>query len=128
MLLKRISIFVGIALAGLFGILLYKYFNPIDHAFFPKCPIKQVSGLDCPGCGSQRAVHFALNGDLSQAFQQNQLIFLLAPYIILGFYLQLVPQPTSGELQLRKLLYGPRAIQIVLAIIILFTLLRNILG
>lgn len=126
MLLKRIGIFVGLTLAGVLGFLLYKHFNPAEHAFFPKCPIKQVSGLDCPGCGSQRAVHFALNGDFSQAFQQNQLLFLLAPYIILGFYLQLVPQPTVGELRLRKVLYGPRAIQIVLAVIILFTLLRNI--
>lgn len=126
MVLKRIAVFCGLLLTGIVGILLYKYFNPIDHAFFPKCPVKHVTGLDCPGCGSQRALHFALNGDFSQAFAQNQLIFILLPYILLGFYLQLVPHPTQGELRLRKLLYGSTAIQVVFVIIVLFTIVRNV--
>ncbi|TJY64564.1 DUF2752 domain-containing protein [Sphingobacterium alkalisoli] len=123
---KRLYFFVLIFL-GLVGLLLlYKYINPIEHALFPKCPVKHATGLDCPGCGGQRALHYLLNGQLSQAFAQNQLLFFLAPYIVTGFYLQLVPKPTSRELKLRKFLYGYRAIQILLVLIIAFTIIRNI--
>ncbi|MDQ7947772.1 MAG: DUF2752 domain-containing protein [Pedobacter sp.] len=33
------------------------------------CPIKSLSGLDCPGCGFQRSVIALLQGDLSRSVQ-----------------------------------------------------------
>lgn len=125
MWVKRIGIFFAIAFASSSAFVLYKHFNPLDHPFFPQCPIKYATGFDCPGCGSQRAIHYALNGDFAQAFYQNQLIFVLMPYILLGFYLQLVPRPTAGELKLRQALYGSTAIKIVFAVIVLYSLFRN---
>jgi len=121
-LFKLIFIITGL----LSLVLIYKYFNPIDHAIFPQCPIKHFTGLDCPGCGSQRAIHYLLNGQLRTSFYQNPLLFFLAPYLLLGFYLELIPRPTQRELKLRKIIYSYRAIQILFAVIILFTILRNI--
>lgn len=127
MLINRISLII-ILLVGLIVLLLvYKYFDPLEFSFFPKCPVKHFTGLDCPGCGGQRAIHHLLNGDFKLAFFQNPLLFFLAPYIVLGFYLQLVPKPTFSELKIRKILFGHHAIYILLVIIILFSILRNII-
>ncbi|MBE8722147.1 DUF2752 domain-containing protein [Sphingobacterium pedocola] len=127
MVSKRLYFFVLVFL-GLFGLLLlYKYVNPVEHVLFPKCPVKHMTGLDCPGCGGQRALHHLLNGEFKQAFAQNQLLFFLTPYIAVGFYLQMVPKPTLNELKLRKFLYGHRAIRILLTLIIAFTIIRNLL-
>jgi hypothetical protein len=126
MIYRRLLLFFALGIGSTAAALLYKYFDPLKYTFFPKCPIKHLTGLDCPGCGSQRAIHHLFNGEYVQAFQQNPLLFVLAPYILLGFYLQLVPNPTTRELQLRKILYGHRAIQILLAVIIIFTIVRNL--
>ncbi len=99
----------------------------MDYAAFPQCPIKHFTGLDCPGCGSQRAIHYLLNGQFGKSFYQNPLLFFLTPYLLLGFYLELIPNPKHSELKLRKTLYGYKAIQILFIILVAFTLWRNIL-
>ncbi|PJJ83838.1 DUF2752 domain-containing protein [Mucilaginibacter auburnensis] len=38
-----------------------------DHLF--PCPFKYLTGLDCPGCGFQRAVLALLQGNVSHSFQ-----------------------------------------------------------
>ncbi|NGF55982.1 DUF2752 domain-containing protein [Parapedobacter sp. SGR-10] len=125
MVIKRVLIWVMLGIGSTGVLFMYKYFNPLNHALFPKCPLKHLTGLDCPGCGSQRALHHLLNGEIEQSFLQNPLLFLMVPYLLLGFYLQLVPEPTVRELKLRKALYGYRAIQVVFVVIILFTIVRN---
>ncbi|WP_317164269.1 DUF2752 domain-containing protein [Sphingobacterium luzhongxinii] len=106
--------------------LIYKYFNPLESVFFPRCPTKTITGLDCPGCGMQRAAHHLLNGEIQLAFIQNPLLFALTPYILLGFYLQLVPQPTETEFKLRRVLYSQKAIIILGVITLIYTIIRNI--
>lgn len=32
------------------------------------CPIKSATGIDCPGCGMQRAFIFLFKGELKQSF------------------------------------------------------------
>lgn len=126
MIYRRILLILTFGIGSVGAAFLYKYFNPLNYAFFPKCPVKHLTGLDCPGCGGQRALHHVFNGEFEKAFHQNQLLFFLVPYMILGFYLQLVPSPTLTELKVRKFLYGHRAIQILLVVIILFTVVRNL--
>ncbi len=36
--------------------ILYRTHNPSGNIYFPKCPFRELTGLKCPGCGSQRAV------------------------------------------------------------------------
>lgn len=127
MLIKRISLILLLITGAIVILLIYKHFDPLNFSFFPKCPVNHFTGLDCPGCGGQRAVHALLNGNFKSAFEQNPLLFVLGPYILLAFYLQLVPNPTIKELKVRKILYGYQAIYILLTVIILFTIFRNIL-
>jgi len=64
------------------AILLFFLFNPTDHSFFIPCPFNYATGYHCPGCGSQRAIHQLLHGNLSAAFWLNPLLIISLPIII----------------------------------------------
>ena len=110
-------------LAGL--IFIYKNFDPATHTAFPNCPFKLLTGYQCPGCGSQRATYQLLNFHFKEAFQLNPLLPISIPYILLGFILE---RMTLSEklLRLRKALFGPIAVWVVLVIIIVFWIGRNL--
>lgn len=116
---------IAVVVVGL--VVVYGFFDPYQYRFFPKCPFRSITGLLCPGCGSQRAVHDLLHLDLSGACRENLLLVLFIPYLIAGVSFQAVYRPGPGLLRWRKILFGHRAILIVLAIILLFWLLRNLL-
>ncbi|MDG5800543.1 DUF2752 domain-containing protein [Marinilabiliaceae bacterium ANBcel2] len=123
---KKVAlIFSGIILFVLFAIL-YRGVNPESSILFPKCIFKSVTGFDCPGCGSQRAVHYLLNMDIVNAAGANFLLLLSIPYIIVGLIFDFVKPQTSVFLNWRKLLYGQNAIIIILIVVILFWFFRNI--
>lgn len=125
MLYRKFIIFLCI-IGGILCLLwVYDQYNPLDSILFPKCPIKTVTGLDCPGCGSQRALHYFLHGDIKTSFTQNPLLFFMLPYIVGGYYLHYHPSPSLRELKLRKTLYGYHAIYVLVILIVLFTILRN---
>ncbi|MDD3160578.1 MAG: DUF2752 domain-containing protein [Bacteroidales bacterium] len=106
---------------------LYKKYNPLESAFFPACPFRSLTGLLCPGCGSQRAIHQLLNFNIAAAFHENMLLVIAIPYLIVGWIIELIPHPDALLLAWRKALYGPRAIIIILFVIIAYWILRNIL-
>lgn len=108
-------------------VFIYGQYNPNESALFPKCPFKVISGLDCPGCGSQRALHFLINFEILQAFKSNPLLVISIPYILLGFIFELIQEPTRQILKWRKTLFGTNAILIILIIVIGFWILRNLI-
>jgi hypothetical protein len=71
---------------GVMGLIwIYSSFDPASgSSFFPPCPMYQLSGLKCPGCGSQRAVHALLNGEWMSAWSYNPLLMLVLPYLIVA--------------------------------------------
>ncbi len=105
---------------------LYFVFDPAEHVVFPKCPFKMLTGWDCPGCGSQRAIHALLHGDVLSAFRLNALMVLAVPYLALGFAWGMVREPGEKMLKWRKRLFGERAIYVILLLIIGYTVWRNI--
>jgi hypothetical protein len=52
--------------------------NP-NRGLVPTCPLKFVTGLDCPLCGGTRAAHALFTGDVSAAIDFN----VLATFVIL---------------------------------------------
>ena len=65
-----LAIFIVLLIAG-FSLLFF--FNPEDEVFFPVCFFKYVTGLPCPGCGLQRAMHQLMHGHIKASL-------LLCPY------------------------------------------------
>lgn len=108
-------------------VVLYKTYNPSENFYFPKCPFREFTGLKCPGCGSQRAVHNLLNLNISKAFNKNALLVLSIPYILLGILYNSIKKPGEKALEYRKILFGQKAILIILITIITFWVLRNLI-
>ena len=51
---------------------IYFVFDPsVPGNFFPKCVFRVLTGWKCPGCGTQRALHAMLHGDLAGMFHYN---------------------------------------------------------
>ena len=58
------------------------HFDPEKSGFFPACRFHQLTGLDCPGCGSQRALHALLHGQILTALHDNLLLVLSLPLFL----------------------------------------------
>lgn len=112
---------------GLFflGTALYYFFlNPYQQtSLFLSCPFYNVTGYQCPGCGSQRAFHEILHFNFLEAFKQNALFVLGIPYILLIFYTSFNKEKYQ---KLRSILLGNKTLLILLIISILFGVVRNL--
>lgn len=107
-------------------ILVYKIFDPGQTGFFPACPFHSLTGLHCPGCGSQRAVHHLLNFDIVTALYHNALLIIAIPYVLLGFLFEWILNPSERVLKWRKILFGKNAILFIFSLVIFFWIFRNI--
>lgn len=52
---------------------------------YPLCPFRWVTGLDCPGCGTLRAIHAVTNGQLTVAVDHNLITVALLPVLVVGW-------------------------------------------
>ena len=105
--------------------MVYYFNNPAESWFFLKCPVNYVTGLSCPGCGSQRAIHELLHLNFKQAFAYNPLLIAAIPYTALGIAFNTETLKTRYP-KTRKFFYGQRALYVVLVVVIIFFILRNI--
>lgn len=107
--------------------IIYYRVSPTSSVFFPKCAFLMLTGLKCPGCGSQRAVHALLHADLASAFAHNALLVLSLPYLalLIGARLYVYLHPASS---LRATLESPLVIRTYFVITIAFWIARNVFG
>ena len=69
----------GLLLFSFAGILLLFFFDPATTSFYPPCLFKTVLGVQCPGCGSLRAAHQVLHGNVSAAWALNKPLLIALP-------------------------------------------------
>lgn len=80
----RLALTVAAAVAVVAaGVWVYATFDPAASVWFPKCMFKAATGYDCPGCGSQRAIHALLGGDIAGAWRANAAFILSLPLLAL---------------------------------------------
>lgn len=58
--------------------------DPNEPGSLGTCPFLWATGLDCPGCGTLRAVRATTRGDLLAAADHNLLTVLLLPVLLLA--------------------------------------------
>ncbi len=111
---------VGVAVA----LYLIAVTPPTRDSLYPKCLMYQTTGLHCPGCGTGRALHFALNGELLRAAQFNLLAAFVLP-LLLFLSLPRLLRWAVGKPQLPARLHS-WWIWLLFAVIMLFGICRNI--
>ena len=104
---------------------MYAY-HPSELRFLPKCALHQLTGLNCPGCGSTRALHYLLHGEFSLALRMNALLVIALPLLIWSAarwfkfsLLKRIPEPIPGATWI-----GPA----VAVFVITYFVLRNVPG
>ena len=55
------------------------FFDPATAGFYPPCLFRAFLGMQCPGCGSLRAVHQVLHGNLAAAWALNKPLLIALP-------------------------------------------------
>jgi len=74
-----------ISVAGAIGAAVLYRFDPMTAHFYPPCVFHLLTGLECPGCGSTRALYHLLHGDVAGAFRFNQVVFALGPFLLIAW-------------------------------------------
>ncbi len=124
---KRFWLGIGVGVAML-GILIVLYFvNPENCAYMPKCIIKLITGLDCPSCGAQRAIHAMLHGHPLQAINYNLFLIYAIPYLLLIIVFGQLARRNIG-IRFHKFLNSRPMLLGFVAIYIAWFIVRNILG
>ncbi len=113
----------SLAIIALSAIVLL-YYPPDRYNFYPRCPIFLYLHLQCPGCGSTRALAALLHGHLREALHFNALTTLLLPLVVLYI------APVYPSLWRQNSINWPRPgngiIYAVLTLTFAFTILRNL--
>lgn len=114
---------------GLAGLALVAYFlfDPATNAIFPKCPFYVLTGLKCPGCGSQRALHALLHLQIGRAFRENPLLVVSLPYLLTALFFFFKKEKDEKWQAVDDLLFRGKAVWVVLVVVVAFWLLRNLL-
>jgi hypothetical protein len=66
------------------------------------CPLKAMTGLDCPLCGATRATFALIRGDLGTALDFNALYVVLVPVIALVAVFWLIRRRTPAVLRWQR--------------------------
>ena len=97
------------------GLGILYFFSPTQDSYFPPCWLNTLTGWYCPGCGTTRALHALLHGEVRSALQNNAFTPWLLPFV-----LWLIWKRPALTIQARYLFY------VVLGAWFVYTLLRNL--
>lgn len=119
---RRSIIIAVIAAVAAIIVALYAFIDP-ESGFFPRCSFLMLTGLQCPGCGSQRAFHALLHGDIAAAWHYNAMLFFFVPLIALMLFVEWQHERWP---RLSARLTSPAFIWVLLGILAAWTLFRNL--
>lgn len=112
----------GLIIAAVVCLLAFVWaFDPVEGpAVYPRCLVKMLTGLDCPGCGSARALHAFLHGDVRAALMFNPWL----PAVVLMILLALIGSFRAGKI--RNFIHSPLTLGVFIALSLGWMTLRNI--
>ncbi|HRH43527.1 MAG TPA: DUF2752 domain-containing protein [Pyrinomonadaceae bacterium] len=118
--LERVLCAAGVGVMSV-GVLMVGYFNPVTAGFFPQCPLYQMTGFACPGCGLTRGFHALLHGDAVTALDYNALIpvygFILGYLLFSMIFTAIRGRGLSWRIFHPKLMYGFLFVSLAFAVI-----------
>lgn len=121
--MRRSLLLVVAGLVMLVSGFIYYALDPSTSDAFPRCSFLSLTGYKCPGCGSQRAVHALLNGDVAGAFRFNALLMIAVPWMGLCLFAE---SRRTRNPRLYARLNPELLMSLFLALTLSWWLLRNI--
>ena len=110
---KDLITYAVLGFAGLAMLALLYFDDPSrEGTIFPPCPTNALTKLHCPGCGTLRAMHALLHGDVKEALSQNILAVIFIPILPAIYFFP-------------KYFRKPIVPAAMLVIFILYAILRN---
>ena len=110
--IPRNLLYATIASGAAAALAILYFFDPSTSAIFPPCPTNALTKIHCPGCGTLRAMHALLHGDLKEALSQNILAVIFIPILPAMYFFP-------------KYFRKPIVPAAMLVIFILYAILRN---
>ena len=101
----------------------YLIFGKITGFYLP-CPIHEITGYYCPGCGITRMFISIFKLDFYRAFRSNMLVFIMLPFATVLYFNKIYSSYKN-----KKSLYDKIDIKVwyvLLIIVLAFGVLRNI--
>lgn len=116
-------LFTVTAVVAVFAAIVYFFFDPSSSRLFPRCLFLESTGFKCPGCGSQRAVHALLHGQVAAAWHYNAMLVTTLPAI--AFY-WVVSLGRNRWPRFYNWLFSRGVLLSLVALIVLWWVLRNL--
>lgn len=118
----RLTLVLGVAALAVCALVYYAWADP-QTTPMPQCVFRRLTGWQCPGCGSQRALHALLHGRVAEAWSYNRLL----PFLIALAVAYATGTLWRGSLpRLWRLLNHHYTILAIAAAVIAFTVGRNL--
>lgn len=108
--------------------LIYYFINPTVSVLVPKCPLKLLTGYDCPSCGAQRFIHAILNGRVVEAFSYNLFLIIALPYFIFLFVEWLLPRGNKVKAWIKRYVGNRYVAYVYILLYFVWFAVRNIYG
>lgn len=100
--------------------------DPNREGMFPGCPLRELTGWDCPGCGGLRATHALTRGDVFGALDHNVWVAVGVPIAAVLWLFWLLRTLGVHDRRMPKV---PAAVWWTAgALLLAFTVVRNIPG
>ena len=114
----------GLLIGVPFLAVLYFIFQPGKSDIFPPCIFYSATGLYCPGCGSQRAIHDLLHLNLHGVAHSN--ILFIPALLAIGYHYVHPHLNSRFSYNLPNIFYKKSTPWIILGVVLLFWILRNL--
>ena len=98
--------------------------SPDEPGHYPVCPLRALTGWDCPLCGGTRSVHAMVHGDLAGALDHNVLVTIAMPVGLVLWVRWAWRRWRGADAGLVAL--GRRSAALLLAVGIAFAVVRNL--
>lgn len=121
--LRRLAVPLGVLGSVVAAFAYVGTVDPNEPGHYPTCPLLQLTGVFCPGCGGLRSAHAFIHGDLTAALGANALA--VVGYAVFAVVWTLWAAHAARGRRLRIAL-GPAQLCGIGILVAVFTLVRNL--